>query len=153
MPMPTTIEMNITENSERWPMTSVATPMAQACESASTTSMMSGRPRRRNARSSSASVSANARTVARSLSRKAAVISSFASAGLPVTPTSTSGNSSLSEAITRRAPSIAARSAVKLARSTSGSARMNSSFSSPERKYPALGDSCPRAKRPPQGER
>src|SRR3989338_3738237 len=46
MPMPTTIEMNITENSERWPMTSVATPMAQACEGASTTSMMRGRPGR-----------------------------------------------------------------------------------------------------------
>ena len=69
-----------------------------------------------------------------SLSRKAATISSLASAGLPVTPTATSGNSGLSEAITARMPSMACRSPVKLPRLVSGSARMKSSRWSSDRK-------------------
>ena len=134
MPMPITIGMNITENSERWPTTRVATPIDQHRESARASSMRSGLPTRRNAASRSASVNPNATSVARSLSRKAAVISSLESAGLPVTPTSTSGNSARSVATVVRTPSIASRSPVKLPRSLVGSARMNSNRWSSDRK-------------------
>ena len=72
-------------------------------------------------------MSANAMMVARWLSRNAATISSFCSAGLPVTPTCTSGKSRFSDAITVRTPSMARWSPVKLPRSVSGSARMKSS--------------------------
>jgi len=126
--------MNMTEKSERWPMTSVAMPSAQQRLIVRTSSMSSGLPNRRKAASRSPSVSAKARSVARSLSRKAAVISSFDRAGLPVTPTSTSGNSARSDRMTARTPSIARRSPVKLPRSLSGSTRMKRSRSSSERK-------------------
>ena len=99
--------MNITEKSERCPITRVAIPIDQQRLVASTTSISTGLPKRTNAASRSPSVSANATRVARSLSRKAATISSFESAGLPVTPTATSGNSRLSDAITPRIPSMA----------------------------------------------
>jgi len=88
--------------------------------------MRSGLPTRRNAAISRPSVRAKASSVARSLSRNAAVISSFDSAGLPVTPTSTSGNSARNEATVARTPSIASRSPVKLPCFVVGSARMKS---------------------------
>ena len=102
-----TIEMNMTEKSDRWPMTNVATPSDQQRLSVSTSSMSRGLPKRRKPTSSRPRVSAKAMSVACSLSRNAAVISSLESAGLPVTPTSTFGNSRLSFAITARTPSIA----------------------------------------------
>src|SRR5437764_257010 len=91
MPMPITIEMNITEKSERCPITSVAMPIDQQRLVARTRSISTGLPRRTKAASRSPSVSANASRVARSLARNAATISSFWSAGLAVTPTATSG--------------------------------------------------------------
>src|SRR2546428_629692 len=114
MRMPITIGMNITENSERWPTTSVATAIDQQRLMASTISMRIGLPTRQKASRSRPSVSAKASRVARSLSRKAATISSLASAGLPVTPTSTSGNSERSAATVARTPSIASRSPADL---------------------------------------
>ena len=108
MPMPTTIEMNITEKSERCPMTRVATPMDQHRLTVRMVSISRGLPTRMKARSSRASVRANERMVACSLSRKAAVISSLDRAGLPVTPTCTLGKSPLREATTvARMPSMA----------------------------------------------
>jgi len=153
MPMPMTIEMNMTEKSERCPMTSVATPSDQQRLVVSTSSMSTGLPTRRNAARSRPSVSANARIVACWLSRKADVISSLESAGLPVTPTSMFGYSRRSFAITARTPSIARWSPVKLPRSLSGSARMKRSRWSSDRKYPTPGLSAPpTAKSVPQGE-
>ena len=98
--MPMTIEMNMTEKSDRWPTTSVATPIDQHRLSASTTSITNGFAGRTKAIKSSSSVSAKPRMVACSLSRKAAVISSFESAGLPVTPTRTVGKSAWSSRTT-----------------------------------------------------
>src|SRR5207245_770439 len=84
MPMPITIEMNITEKSERWPITRVAMPIDQQRLMVRTTSISTGLPTRRNATSKSPSVRAKAMSVARPLSRNAATISSFWSAGLPL---------------------------------------------------------------------
>src|SRR5437899_2131406 len=114
--------MNITEKSERCPITSVARPIDQQRLVARITSISTGLPKRTNAARRSPSVSANATRVARSLSWKAATISSFWSAGLPVTPTAMSGKSRLSDAITPRIPSMARWSPVKLPRWVSGSA-------------------------------
>ncbi len=132
--MPITIEMNITEKSDRCPITSVAIPIDQHRLRASTSSSRTGLPNRTNAASKRPRVSAKASRVARSLSRNAATISSFWRAGLPVTPTATSGNSRLSEAITPRMPSMARWSPVKLPRWLSGSARTKSSFWSSDKK-------------------
>src|SRR5437879_7111194 len=97
--MPTTIEMNITEKIDRCPTTAVMTPIDQQRLTASVASIRIGRPTRRNATNRSPSVRAKARSVARRLSRKAATISSFDSAGPPVTPAVTSGNWSWRRAI------------------------------------------------------
>ncbi len=148
-----TMEMNITENSDRWPTKSVAAPTDQQRLRASTISMTIGLPARAKATIRSPSVRAKARMVAFSLSSKAAVISSVASAGLPVTPTLTPGNSARRAAMTSRIDSTARRSPVKLPRSVSGSARMKSSRWSSDRKYPALDSSPSTAKSPPHGER
>jgi len=61
MPMPMTIEMNITENSDRWPMTSVAAPSDQHRLMVRTSSITIGLPTRRKASSSRPRVSAKAR--------------------------------------------------------------------------------------------
>ena len=124
----------MTENSERCPITRVAIPIDQQRLMARTVSIKSGLPTRRSATSRRPRVRANAMIVARPLSRNAATISSFWSAGLPVTPTATSGNSPRSEAIAARMPSIACWSPVKLPRSVSGSARMKSRRWSSDRK-------------------
>src|SRR5438046_8393289 len=76
MPISITIEMNITENSERCPMTRVATPIDQQRLAARTRSISRGLPTLRNATSRRPSVSANAMMVARWLSRNAATIRS-----------------------------------------------------------------------------
>src|SRR2546422_7926106 len=57
--------MNMTEKSERWPMTRVPMPSAQQRLVVSTSSMSTGLPNRAKAASRSPSVSAKARSVAR----------------------------------------------------------------------------------------
>ena len=132
--MPTTIEMNITENSDRWPGKIVARPTDHARLIDSTMVMAMGLPMRLKPTSNSASVRTKDTTLAYSLSRKAAVISSLDSAGLPVTPTLTSGNSFLSRATTWRTPSMAPWLLVKVPVLVStGAARMNSRRWSSER--------------------
>ena len=132
--MPMTIEMKITEKIDRCPTTSVMTPIDQQRLTASVASIRIGMPTRRNASSRRPSVNAKARIVARSLSRKAATISSFDKAGIPVTPTSTSGNSPRRRAMVPRSVSMASRSPVKLPFSLFDSIRMNSRRWSSERK-------------------
>src|SRR5436305_1863730 len=73
MPMPTTIEMNMTENSDRWPGKIVATPTDQARLIDSTIVMAIGLPIRLNPSSSSPSGRTTETTLAYSLSRKAQV--------------------------------------------------------------------------------
>src|SRR2546421_6658452 len=107
--MPMTIEMNITEDTVRWPTVSVISARDHARLTARTASMTSGWPRRRKARSSRPSVSAKASPAASLLSSKAVLISSFDSAGPPVTPAWTPGNSAWSLAMRRRISSMAAR--------------------------------------------
>ena len=153
MPMPITIEMNMTEKSERCPITSVAMPIAQQRLIASTASIKSGLPTRRNAISSNVNVSANATIVASSLSWNAAVISSFDSAAFPVTPTRTLGNSRRSSAMTERIPSIARRSPVNEPCWLSGAARTKSRRWSSDTKNPAVASAGPSTeKSPPHGD-
>ena len=61
MPIPMTIEMKTTENSERCPMTRVATPIDQHRLSVRMASSMIGLPMRRKAISSSPRVRPKAR--------------------------------------------------------------------------------------------
>ena len=126
MPTPTTMGMNITEKRERCPTTSVAAPIDQHRLTASTASMSIGLRSRMNATRSSTRVRTNASAVARSLSRKAAVISSLARTGFPVTPTCTPGKPALRAAMVARMPSMASRSSVKLPARLIGSTRMKS---------------------------
>ena len=93
MPIPTIREMNITEKTVSCPMVRVITPSAQRRPSPSVASIRSGRRISRKARKSNPATTATASAVARPLSRKAVVISSLDSAGAPVTPTRTPGNS------------------------------------------------------------
>src|SRR5713101_2840260 len=102
MPTPMTMEMNITEKSVRCPTVSVTMPMAAASVIARAPSMSSGLPGRRNATVMTTRVTAKASTAAISLSRKAAAISSFDSAGPPVTPAWTPANEGLSRAMAAR---------------------------------------------------
>ena len=102
MPMPTTIEMNMTENRVRWPTTRVTTPMDHASVIASTPSMSTGLPTRMKARVMTTRVSAKASTSEMLLSWKAAVISSLESAGAPVTPACTFGKAGRSRAMAPR---------------------------------------------------
>ena len=126
--------MNITEKIDRCPTTAVMMPIDQQRLTASVASIRIGRPTRRNATNRSPSVRAKARSVARRLSRKAATISSFDSAGPPVTPAVTSGNWSRRPAIVPRNVSIASRSPVKLPRFPTPSARRKRRRLSSERK-------------------
>jgi hypothetical protein len=123
MPIPMTIEMNITENSDRWPMMRVAAPSDQTRATVRTTVISKGLTTRMKPSSSRSSVRAKASRPAFSLSRKAATISSFERAGLPVTPTSISGNSARRAATVARTPSIASRLPVNEPAWLRGSAR------------------------------
>src|SRR5437867_968821 len=114
MPIPMTMEMNITEKMVRWPTVRAMIPMDHARVTASTTSMRSGLPTRQNASIMTRRVRANAIPVAMLLSSKAAVISSLERVGPPVTPACTLGKSGLSLAITPRMTSMARRSPMKL---------------------------------------
>jgi hypothetical protein len=150
--MPITIEMNITEKSDRWPMASVVNPIDQQRPITRSAHMSVGLPTRLKPQKIRAIVSANDRMLAHSLSWSADTISSFESAALPVTPTAMSGNSGRMAATTARTPSIASRSAVKLPAWLRGTARMNSSRSSSERKYPASLSSVSTEKNAPHGD-
>ncbi len=135
MPMPTTMEMNITEKRVRCPTVRVTTPMDQASVTASTPSMSTGLPTRMKARVMTSSVRAKASTSEMLLSWKAAVISSLDSAGAPVTPACTFGKAGRSLATASRIVSMAAWSPMKLPFSLGGvSTRMKSRLLSSERK-------------------
>ena len=135
MPMPMTMEMNITEKMVRCPTVRVTMPIDQQSVTASTPSIRIGLPTRQKASSITTSVSAKARIVDTLLSLKAAVISSLDSAGPPVTPACTLGKAGLRSAITPRMTSIAWRSPMKLPLSLAGvSTSTKSRLLSSERK-------------------
>src|SRR5262249_17946635 len=91
--MPMRSEMNTTEKTVKWPTVAAMIPSDQARLTMSTPSIKSGVTTRRKTRIRNANVSAKASSVAPVLSRKAVNISSFDSAGVPVTPAWTSVNS------------------------------------------------------------
>ena len=141
MPMPTTMEMNITEKMLRWPMTSVMIPIDQARLTTSVASISTGLTTRRNAPMRSSMVNEKARIVATLLSSKAVAISSFEMAGPPVTPARTSGNWGWRRLMVPRRASIVPRLSAKLPSSRCCFTNRKSQCPSAEKKYPASGSS------------
>ena len=140
----------MTEKMVRWPTVSVITPIDTITLVARTPSITSGLTTWRNASTSTASVSTAATRVAMPLSRNAFVISSADSAGPPVTPAETSGNSTRSSAILRRISSMASRSAANPP-PLSGSAKTKRRRLSSERNRPSS-RSRPSPQNPAHGE-
>ena len=87
-------------------MVRVITPSAQRRPRPRVASIRSGRRISRKARKRRPVTASTARAVATPLSRKAVVISSLDSAGEPVTPTRTDGNSGRRPAMIRRSSPI-----------------------------------------------
>jgi hypothetical protein len=126
MPIPTTMEMNITEKTLRCPTTSVMRPIDQPRLTASVRTMRSGVTTARNATRSSSRVSAKARIDASRPSSKAAPISSFERAGAPVTPARTPGNSAPRRVTAARMSRMRSRFSMKFPSSRRCATNVNS---------------------------